>query len=102
MSILDPEEKIEDDLMITISKKMFKEAVKEATKECINKLIAEYSILASNFTTDINQMTSKFITIDQCEVLIHNIINHTRPELHVNDLELSKKIYLIYPDSYNG
>lgn len=98
MSILDPEEKLDDDLMIPVSKKMFKEAVEEAAKECINKLIAEYSILAMNFTADINQLTSKFITIECCKALICDAINRSRPELYVNDPKLNEKIYLIYPN----
>lgn len=42
MSILDSEEKIDENVQITISKRVFREALEDAKREMADKFMAEY------------------------------------------------------------
>lgn len=93
MSILDPEEKIDEDLQITISKKAFREALEDAKREMADKFMAEYFPLFSQLVDDVRELEKRLITttieLEETRKFIKKY------DIYVCDPELSDKIKLI-------
>lgn len=93
MSILDPEEKIDEDLQITISKRAFREALDDAKREMADKFMAEYFPLFSQLVDDVGELEKRLITttieLEETRKFIK------RYDIYVCDPELSDKIKLI-------
>lgn len=93
MSILDPEEKIDEDLQITISKRAFREALDDAKREMADKFMADYSPLFSQLVDDVRELENRLITttieLEEAKRFIKKY------DLYVSDPELSDKIKLI-------
>lgn len=93
MSILDPEEKIDENLQITISKKAFREALEDAKREMTDKFIADYFPIISHLSDDVRELEKRLITttieLEETRKFIKKY------DLYVNDPVLSEKIVLI-------
>ena len=93
MSILDSEEKIDENLQITISKKAFREALEDAKREMADKFMADYFPLFSQLVDDVKELEKKLITttieLEETRKFIKKY------DLYVKDFDLSDKIVLI-------
>lgn len=93
MSILDPEEKIDEDLQITISKRVFREALEDAKREMADKFMADYFPLFTQLVDDVRELEKRLITttieLEETRKFIK------RYDLYVRDPELDDKIKLI-------
>lgn len=92
MSILDPEEKIDEDLQITISKKAFREALDDAKREMADKFMADYFPLFSQLVDDVRELEQRLITTTMELEKTRKFIK--RYDLYVRDPELDDKIKL--------
>lgn len=89
MSILDDENKIDEDFQITISKKIFKEALEEKSTEILNRFLTEYLPPISHLKTEIDRLRYE---LGIAEEIIHQIKQY---ELCISDSELKQKIWLL-------
>lgn len=93
MSILDPEEKIDEDLQITISKRAFREALEDAKREMADKFMADHYPLFTQLVDDVRELENRLITttieLEETRKFIK------RYDLYVRDPELDDKIKLI-------
>ena len=93
MSILDSEEKIDENLQITISKKVFREALEDAKREMADKFMADYFPLFSQLVDDVRELEKRLITttieLEEAKKFIKKY------DLYIKDPTLLDKIVLI-------
>lgn len=89
MSILDDENKIDEDFQITISKKIFKEALEEKSVEILNRFSTEYLPPISQLKAEIGQLRYE---LEIAKEIINQIKQY---ELYISDPELKQKIWLL-------
>ena len=93
MSILDSEEKIDENVQITISKRVFREALEDAKREMADKFMADYFPLFSQLVDNVRELEKRLITttieLEEAKKFIKKY------DLYVKDPELSDKILLI-------
>ena len=93
MSILDPGEKIDENLQITISKKAFREALEDAKREMADKFMADYFPLFSQLVDDVRELEQRLITttieLEKAKKFIKKY------DLYIKDPDLYDKILLI-------
>lgn len=93
MSILDSEEKIDENVQITISKRVFREALDDAKREMADKFMADYLPLFSQLVDDVRELEKRLITttieLEQTRGFIKKY------DLYIKDPELSDKILFI-------
>lgn len=94
MSILDPEEKIDEDLQITISKKAFREALDDAKREMADKFMADYFPLFTQLVDDVRELEQRLITTT---IELERVKTHIKkPRLFVNEPSLADKIGIVF------
>jgi hypothetical protein len=95
MSILDDIEKINDDMMVTISKKMFKEALEEKSKELVDRVICHVFPLINEAQQHIIEIASKKADKEELEQLSFTM-NEVNREVFVRICDLEKKCFPEY------
>lgn len=95
MSILDDIEKINDDMMVTISKKMFKEALEEKSNELVDKVITRVFPLISETQQYAIEIASK--KVDKVELdHVLSSMRQVNQELIARIIDLEKKCFPEY------
>lgn len=97
MSLLDDENKIDDDLQMVISKKAFKEALDEKAQEITDRFLEEMMRVLGRYNDDICRLEKEIITLNERDQYLKYLLDyHVKSyELSIMDNDLKEKICLV-------
>lgn len=97
MSLLDDENKIDDDLQMVISKKAFKEALDEKAQEITDRFREEMMRVLGRYNDDICRLEKEIITLNERDQYLKYLLDyHVKSyELSIMDNDLKEKICLV-------
>lgn len=97
MSLLDDENKIDDDLQMVISKKAFKEALDEKAQEITDRFREEMMRVLGRYNDDICRLEKEIIALNGRNQYLKYLLDyHVKSyELSIMDNDLKEKICLV-------
>lgn len=97
MSLLDDENKIDDDLQMVISKKAFKEALDEKAQEITDRFREEMVSVLGRYNDDICRLEKEIIALHERNQYLKYLLDyHVKSyELSIMDNDLKEKICLV-------
>ena len=97
MSLLDDENKIDDDLQMVISKKAFKEALDEKAQEITDRFLGEMMSILGKYNDDICRLEKEINVLHKRNQYLKDLLDYRVKsyELSITDDDLKEKICLI-------
>ena len=97
MSLLDDENKIDDDLQMVISKKAFKEALDEKVQEITDRFREEMMSILGRYNDDICRLEKEINVLHERNQYLKYLLDYRVKsyELSIMDDDLKEKICLI-------
>lgn len=97
MSLLDDENKIDDDLQMVISKKAFKEALDEKAQEITDRFLGEMMSVLGKYNDDICRLEKEINALNGRNQYLKYLLDHhvKSYELSIMDNDLKEKICLV-------
>lgn len=97
MSLLDDENKIDDNLQMVISKKAFKEALDEKAQEITDRFREEMMRVLGRYNDDICRLEKEIITLNERNQYLKYLLDYyvKSYELSIMDNDLKEKICLV-------